>query len=120
MKKKFKPEELNVLRKLSGVAMETAVEILEKRGFFAFINNAFTMVSIGGELPELGEEVKYIRNNPDVLDKLEKEEASKYPKYADHIIIKTYRKIYSAIVYNVSVGLSIADDWKEYNKQPVD
>ena len=108
--------ELKTLKKLLGVSMETAVEIIEKKGPFAFINNGFTIISLGGELKELGAEVEYLRDKPEIINQLQAEAVSKYPKHANDIIIKTFTKVYSAVIFNVSTGLSIAEDWKEYNQ----
>lgn len=116
MRKNYNIEDLKVLSKVLGVAMETAVEVIEKKKAFAFINNAFTIISVGGELKELGEEVKHIQQNPDLLVKLEAELLKKYRKHENDIILKTCRKIYAAIIYNVSTGLSIGEDWREHNE----
>ena len=114
--RKQKTEDLKTLKKLLNVSLETAIEVIEKKGPFAFINNAFTIISLGGELKELGAEVVYIRDKPELIDQLQAEAVAKYPKHADNIIIKTFGKVYGAIIYNVSTGLSIAQDWQEYNQ----
>lgn len=115
MKKGFNPADAVTLRKLAAVAIETAVEIIEKKKAWAFINNGFAIIDLGDELPELGEEVKHIKKHPELLEQIENEEIAKYPKHENNIIAKTFRKIFSAIIYNVSAGLSIAEDWKAHN-----
>lgn len=115
MKKNFNPAAAVSLRKLVAVAMETAVEIVEKKKGWAFINNGFAIIDLGDELPELGEEVRFIKEHPGILEAIQNEEISKYPKHQNDIIIKTVRKIIAAVIYNVSTGLSIADDWKAHN-----
>lgn len=111
-----KKEELKVLKKLLAVSMETAVEIIDKKGPLAFINNGFTILSLGGQLGDLASEVNFLKEKPELIEQLKAEAVSKYPKHADGIIIKTFIKVYGAIIYNVSTGLSIAEDWQEYNQ----
>jgi hypothetical protein len=96
--------------------METAVEIIEKRGWFAFVNNGFAIVGLGGQLHLLAEEIKILQKYPAQIDAILDEEAKKYENIKDEIILKTIQKIYAAIIYNVSVGLSIAEDWKQHNE----
>jgi hypothetical protein len=115
MKKNFNPAAAVSLRKLVAVAMETATEIVDKKKAWAFINNAFQIIDLGDELPELGAEVQYIKEHPGILEAIQNEEIAKYPKHENDIIIKTVRKIIAAVIYNVSTGLSIAEDWKQHN-----
>lgn len=108
-------KDLKILRRIMDVALETTAEIIEKKGALAFINNGFALVSVGANLPELAEEVLFVRDNPEALAALEEEAAANYSKYNKQIILQTARKIYSALVFNVSTALSVADDWKKHN-----
>ena len=110
-------KDLKILRRVLDVALETTAEIIEKKGALAFINNGFALVSIGANLPELASEVQFVRDNPEALADMKAEAAAKYSKYDKQIILQTARKIYSAVLFNVSTGLSIADDWKQYNAE---
>lgn len=107
---------LKSIRKLASLAMETTVEIIEKRKAWAFINNAIQIIDLGDELHDLKEEHLYLKENPELLEAIQDEQIKKYPKYENDIIAKTFRKVFAAILYNISTGLSIAEDWKEYNE----
>lgn len=118
MKKQKDVSQLTVLRKVMEVTLETAVEIIEKKGVLSFVNNGFTVMSIGGQLPELAAEVRFVRENPKALQEIENEAAAKYPQYEKNLILQTINKIHSAIIFNVSTAISIADDWTAQKNTP--
>jgi hypothetical protein len=117
MKRNYKVEELKYLRKLFSIACETTIEAIEKRGPFAFINNGFALIGLGNDLKEIAEEVKYIQKQPDLINEMIDEESKKYGTFKDDVIFKTCRKVYGGIIYNVSLGLDIGEDWKQHNEE---
>jgi hypothetical protein len=116
MKKAYNVEELKYLKKLFAIIVETTIEAIEKRGPFAFINNGFALIGLGDDLKEIAAEVKHVQKQPEKINQIINEEAQKYAKHENDIIFKTCRKVYGGIIYNVSLGLSIGDDWKEHNE----
>lgn len=101
------------LEKLLFTILETTVEAIEKKHWTAFINNGFATISILSNLKELGKEIQEVRNNPEMLETLEKLAINKYSKHEKELVLKTFRKVYSAIVFNVGTAMDITQDWKK-------
>lgn len=114
----MQPQELKQLKKIIAVSVETALEIAEKKKFFAFLNNAFAFISIADNLPLLVEEVKYLSDKPELLTTIEDEVTKQFgDKYNNGLIAIVMKHVVKLVLFNISGGIAIADDIKAYNQQ---
>ncbi len=113
----MQPQELKQLKRIVSVSVETALEIVEKKAFFAFLNNAFAFISIADNLPLLVEEVKYLNTKPELLNDLESEVVKQFgQKYQSGIVAIVMKHVLKLVLFNISGGIAIADEIKEYNQ----
>lgn len=101
------------IEKLSCIIAETITEAMDKKKWFAFLNNGFETIDVIVKHQELYEEVKAIKNEPTKIEALQNKVIERFPQMDKEKGTKAFQIIWGAILYNVSASIEIAEIFKK-------
>ncbi len=107
------------LENLMLTTIETIVEGVEKEPWTAFINNAASYTGVMLNYKGLVKDIAEVREEPSKLLAMEEQAIKKFGKnYENSLVSNIFKLIWSAVVYNISTTISIAELIEEHNSQP--
>jgi len=115
----MKFESTKQLDKFLSVSVETALEIAEKKKFFAFINNIFGFAAVVEDLPQLAKDTQYVNDNPELYTQIERDIIGKFgDKYGKTLVSIVFKHVFRMVLANVGGGFAMAEEIKEFNETP--
>ena len=103
--------------KTTRTSIETAVEIQNKKGAFAFLNNALSFGLIAGDLKELTAESVAFNEDPKHRQELKNAINEEFNGEEVGLLEIIFEHVVPLIFMNIGGGLALGKAIKEYNEQ---